>query len=101
MKLVGHVIIDVAAYIFFLVLWVLIFAFFYQALGVGKGQGLTIFDYLGDSWTMSTKGGDSLLSDDYWILDDRSVSSALEEVNTNDFLSYLMSNFVSTVKYIN
>jgi hypothetical protein len=91
----------VAAYIFFLVLWVLIFAFFYQALGVGKGQGLTIFDYLGDSWTMSTKGDANNLSDNYWMLDDRSVSSALGDMNMDDFLSYLMTNFVSTVKYIN
>ena len=92
MKLVGHVIIDVAAYIFFLVLWVLIFAFFYQALGVGKGKGLNIFDYLGDSWTMSTKGDDDVLSDNYWILDDRA---------DNDVLSFIMTQFVRTVKYIN
>ena len=100
-KLVGHVIVDVSAYIFFLVLWVLIFAFFYQALGVGKGKGLTIFDYLGDSWTMSTKGDDDLISDNYWIIDDRTIASAIEDRNMNSFLSYFMTNFVSTVRYIN
>lgn len=97
-KLVAHVIVDVSAYLFFLILWVLIFAFFYQALGVGKGQDLSIFDYLSDSWTMSTKGGDNL-SSDYWIIGDKENHD--DDYNKLIVYSHIMTNFVSAVKYIN
>jgi len=65
-ELVGQVLIDVMAYFFFLILWVLIFAFFYQSLGVGIGQNMTIFAYLSDSWEMSTKNDKGVIKLDYW-----------------------------------
>ena len=100
-KLVGRVVIDVLAYFVFLILWELIFALIYQALGVGKGKQLTIFDYLSNSWVMSTKGSDSLISENYWLIDDRSVYEAFVDRDQTAIYSYIMTNIVNTVKYIN
>jgi len=58
------------AYFFFLILWVLIFAFFYQSLGVGIGQNMTIIEYLGDSWEMSTKNDKGVIKLDYWKVEE-------------------------------
>ena len=89
------------AYLSFLLLWVLIFAYFYRTLGVGKGQDLDIFDYLADSWTMSTNGNDDLISDNYWKIDADYISDAYGDKDLNIKLSNFMTFFVGLVKYIN
>ena len=44
--LVYRVLKDVMAYFFFLVMWVAIFALFYQTLAVGYGRQVGVFAYL-------------------------------------------------------
>ena len=88
------------AYLMFLILWVLIFALFYQALGVGKGQENSIFDYLTNSWIMSTKGSDDKLSVNYWVIEE-DINLNPDENNTLAIYSSIMTYFVNTVKYIN
>ena len=71
-KLVGQVLLDVIAYFSFLILWVLVFAFFYQSLGVGIRNEMSIFNYLADSWKMSTKTDEGVIQVDYWkVKEDR------------------------------
>ena len=58
-NLVQEVIGDVFAYFSFLVLWVGIFAFFYQALGIKVGSDVDIskepiLEYLRGAWDVST-----------------------------------------------
>ena len=63
-QLVSVVIIEVKNYFLFLILWVIMFAFFYQAVGVIDGESgdassnpnHNIFKYVSTSWKMSTKG---------------------------------------------
>ena len=71
--LVQTVLHDVLAYFFFLILWVIIFAFFYQVLSVGKESNKKAFLYLSDSWSMSTKGDDGHLTAVYWETDDKDL----------------------------
>jgi len=60
--LVQEVIGDVYVYFLFLILWVVIFAFFYQALGINLGDSSTdgegggILGYLSGAWDVSTQG---------------------------------------------
>ena len=58
--LVQEVIGDVLAYFSFLILWVVIFAFFYQALGINMGGnnngGTALMAYLSGAWDVSTQG---------------------------------------------
>ena len=69
--LVQEVIGDVVAYFFFLILWVIIFAFFYQALGINvgdlsDGKKSNIMGYISGAWAVSTKGTSDLLASSYW-----------------------------------
>jgi hypothetical protein len=57
--LVQEVIGDVLAYFSFLILWVVVFAFFYQVLGTSIGEkhnntGSAILGYISGAWDIST-----------------------------------------------
>jgi hypothetical protein len=68
--LIQKVFSDVLAYFSFLVSWVLIFAFVYQALGItikdSDNQDNTIMEYLAGAWTLSTTGTSDELASSYW-----------------------------------
>ena len=71
--LVFQVIYDVIAYLTFLILWILVFALFYQVLGVGYEEDFSRISYFSHAWLMSTKGDKGDLSSDYWKTDDKSI----------------------------
>ena len=80
--LVLEVVKDVFAYFIFLILWVFIFAFFYQSLGINVGSSAdskdnTITNYLTGSWEISILGKSTEVNSNfasaYWQTDDKNL----------------------------
>ena len=71
--LVVDVVKEVSAFFAFLILWVIIFALFYQSLGINVTGGIktnTITSYLKSSWDISILGHSKIMKSDlatqYW-----------------------------------